>query len=374
MSALERIRTSARRLRAPLRADPARVRRAGRLGLVLAIGLSGACAAVLGLPQDTTRPFEHKAHADKGVHCLKCHEGVELARDGGPLHLPGKDKCVSCHEKPHDEHECSNCHGVSYTRGLVERAKDTLRFDHAAHREKTKADCVRCHADSGSGATVMRPKMATCLTCHEHDAEVAAESCDRCHVDLQTEGSKPEDHYVHDPDFAEHHASAASGGDGVCTTCHAQKFCASCHAGFAMPTTPTELALDARGSGIHRANFMARHAEEAKSSPGLCTTCHQPQGCATCHEKKSVAATVEKSNNPHPTGWVGLRGTPNLHGPATWRDPGGCESCHGGAGEALCVGCHRVGAGGGNPHFPGIEPRGNPSAPPCVACHGGSPR
>jgi hypothetical protein len=35
----------------------------------------------------------------------------------------------------------------------------------------------------------------------------------------------------------------------------------------------------------------------------------------------------------------------------------------------LCVGCHRVGAPGGNPHAAGKRPRGDRNGQPCVKCH-----
>lgn len=50
-----------------------------------------------------------------------------------------------------------------------------------------------------------------------------------------------------------------------------------------------------------------------------------------------------------------------------------CASCHGGAGEMLCVGCHRVGGPGGNPHAPGFSSQMRPAVDrPCVLCHGGA--
>lgn len=349
-------------------------RRGAHLALLAAAGVSAACASILGLPRDPSRPFEHKAHADQGVHCLDCHRGVEIAGDDAPLHIPTKAGCIRCHEQPHDNGECGDCHGLPYTRGAAARARAVLSFDHGKHRAATKADCVRCHADSGSGATVMRPRMATCLTCHEHDAEMATQSCDRCHADLQTEGTQPEDHTIHDSDFSEHHAGAAIASGALCSTCHAERFCASCHAGGAMPVTPAKLELDTRGAGIHRGNFLARHKEEAASSPGLCASCHAPESCSACHARRDLEAAKELSRNPHPAGWVGPRGARNDHGPAVWRDPSSCEACHGGAGEALCVGCHRVGAGAGNPHLPGTEPRGELLRQPCVACHTGGRR
>jgi hypothetical protein len=264
---------------------------------------------------------------------------------------------------------------LPFARGGAERARSVLRFDHKEHVDKTKADCVRCHADAGSGAAILRPKMAQCLSCHGHEEAFAGMDCNACHEDLRGEGMKPEDHFVHSANFASEHASVAAHADGMCETCHAEKFCASCHTGAMMPLTPSKLAFDQpSGGGLHRAGFLARHAQESANNAGLCTTCHAPESCASCHDKEKLkpSPSAEKDaavRNPHPPGWIGPPGSRNDHGPATWRDPASCASCHGGVGEQLCVKCHQVGAAGGNPHLPGQKPVGQRAAMPCVLCH-----
>jgi hypothetical protein len=280
---------------------------------------------------------------------------------------------VKCHEKPHDPRACDSCHGLPYTRASAERAREVLTFSHADHMAKTKADCVRCHSDAGSGASIMRPKMATCLSCHQHDKEMGAQDCDGCHVDLKNEGTMPEDHLVHDAMFAKDHAAVAQTSGELCKSCHTETFCVTCHAGERMPVTPDKLAFDVpKMGGLHRAGFLARHADEARNAPGLCTSCHAPESCQTCHERQDLSASgTLQPRNPHPSGWVGPPGSRNDHGPATWRDPAACEACHGGAGEKLCIGCHQVGAAGGNPHPPGRMPVGSKAVQPCVRCHVG---
>lgn len=347
-----------------------------RATLVLAVALlfTSACAGILGIRPKASpeHSFEHREHAVAGVHCLSCHDGIQQAGDVGALHLPSTEKCVSCHKKPHDERACNTCHGLPYTREQVTRARDVLRFDHQKHRTTTSADCIRCHADSASGSGVMRPRMAECLSCHGHDEEFTKKDCDGCHIDLRREGTLPDDHVIHDADFAKDHASAAQNDDGTCQSCHAERFCASCHTGGMMPVVPSRLAFDKpRGGGLHRAGFLARHAEESKNAPGLCTTCHAPESCQSCHARSKLDASQASSRNPHPPGWVGLPGSRNDHGQAMFRDPASCEACHGGAGEQLCVKCHQVGAGGGNPHLPGSRPSGDRTRQPCVKCHVG---
>ncbi len=347
----------------------------GRAAVASLLVFSCACAGILGLrpARDPGHAFEHRAHAEAGVHCLECHEGVQRAADEGALHLPGTKTCTGCHAKPHDERDCAGCHGLPYTRAGAVRARQVVRFDHGAHRQATKVDCVRCHADAASGAAVLRPKMAVCLGCHEHEREMAALDCGSCHVDLQLEGTMPEDHDVHGENFARDHGPAASRDQGMCATCHAERFCVSCHAAGKMPLSPDRLHFDrASATGLHRFGFLARHAIEARSDPGLCTTCHAPEACASCHERERLLASgVGDARDPHPRGWLGPRGSRNDHGPAAWRDPASCEACHGGAGERLCVECHRVGGPGGDPHPPGHRPGGNKIQQPCVRCHTG---
>ena len=93
--------------------------------------------------------------------------------------------------------------------------------------------------------------------------------------------------------------------------------------------------------------------------------------CQDCHAKAKVAAR-SGGHSPHPSGWLGLPGQRNEHGRAAWREPELCAGCHGGAGEALCVGCHKVGGIGGNPHNASFNGRKRPKTErPCALCHGG---
>jgi hypothetical protein len=122
---------------------------------------------------------------------------------------------------------------------------------------------------------------------------------------------------------------------------------------------------------MHRAGFVSRHALEARTDPGLCTTCHAESSCQSCHARSGVVAG-SGNRSPHPPGWVGLPGQSNAHGQAARIDPVGCASCHGGAGEQLCVDCHRVGGPGGNPHPPGFTSERSMSELPCRLCHQGT--
>ncbi len=339
--------------------------------LVLSMIGLGACASVLGFRSSDEHPFEHRAHTTKGIGCKRCHAGIEGEGDDTPVVLPDTALCLECHAQPHDQRRCRTCHGQSDTDRRTEQARHYLRFDHRLHTKERELEgkCVRCHNAVRTDGPDVLPRMADCLGCHEHSDEFELRACGRCHENLETEETRPQSHVVHGPDFTRTHGAKASAQADLCATCHRESDCASCH-GAKVPALAHRLELaDPRLDGIHRANFVARHALEAKADPGLCTTCHATDTCQRCHEERGVASGAA-TGSPHPSGWVGLRN--NLHGVAARRDPVSCASCHGGAGEMLCVSCHKVGGIGGNPHPAGWSSnKGKSTELPCRLCHAG---
>lgn len=345
-----------------------------RASLVLSVAIAlAACAPILGFRPRASRPFEHHAHLEKGINCRDCHAGIETAGDNGPLHLPETRDCVRCHQKPHDERACSGCHGESHTRQSATMARESLKFTHAAHLPRLRGQCMRCHEGVTQDAESVRPAMPVCLGCHEHKEQFATRNCDACHVDLPGEHVLPDSHMAHEGNFLRAHGAQALASRDLCASCHAERFCASCH-GVTAAVLPERLQFeDPMKPGVHRAGFFARHANEARTQAGLCTTCHSPSSCEDCHAKRDVRAVPAGRRSPHPPGWVGVRGERNEHGRAAWRDPLECASCHSGAGEALCVSCHHVGGPGGNPHRPGWTSSARPTLDmPCRLCHGAS--
>jgi predicted CXXCH cytochrome family protein len=340
--------------------------------MVLALALA-ACAGILGLRHDDpSRPFPHNAHANKGVNCVVCHAGVELAGDTGPLHLPGEAICRSCHAKPHDERPCLGCHGTAYIRDAAQLAREQLRFDHAQHAPVVHGDCVRCHSAAGEArAEALLPKMATCFGCHKHNDQWKTRDCDGCHVDLSSEDTPPTSHLIHDGDWIREHGVRAGSERDLCASCHTERSCASCHGVGTVPTLPARLSFDdVPLAGLHRAGFRARHADEARADPGLCTTCHSENSCVDCHTASHVSPEGT-TRSPHPAGWIATGRGGGQHGVQARIDPSSCAGCHGGAGEQLCVGCHRVGGAGGNPHGPGFSSTKNKVHDmPCRLCHG----
>jgi hypothetical protein len=227
-------------------------------------------------------------------------------------------------------------------------------------------DCVRCHTEiAAARPPSVLPRMATCFGCHQHRDQWAMRDCDGCHVDLRDEGVVPDDHLVHDGDFVREHGVRAASARDLCASCHTERQCASCHGEGTVPVLPWKLAPgEVSLSGLHRAGFVARHADEARADPGICTTCHSEGSCVDCHSRQNVAGTTARS--PHPPGWAN-----GEHGQQARIDPISCAGCHGGAGEQLCVGCHTVGGPGGDPHGPGFTSRKDEHHDlPCRLCHG----
>jgi len=335
-------------------------RRVVAVAALAALTALAACAGILGLRRAAPASFPHRAHVVAGVSCTRCHARL----DAPGLHIPDDASCTDgCHAKPHDTRSCTGCHVSDHAVTELVEARDHLRFDHPRHTGIAKGNCMHCHDGVATGAARLRPPMATCFRCHGDAA--AARTCGTCHRNLEAEGTLPASHLAHDGDWLrEHGARAASSGD-LCESCHRESFCAGCH-GRTAPAIGASMRLaDPMRASVHRAGFAARHALEARSDPGACTTCHAPDRCATCHEARGVANAGARGN-PHPAGWVGLD---NRHGREARRDPASCAGCHGGAGEQLCVRCHAVGGIGGNPHPPGWSSRLPLTAMPCRMCH-----
>lgn len=335
--------------------------------LVLVIGALvalAACAGVLGLRRPGPATFPHRAHVTAGISCLRCHAGIEA---GGPgIHLPDDATCTSCHAQPHDTRSCASCHVTPGKADALAEAKAHLVFDHARHLTgAAQGNCMRCHVGVADGDSSMRPVMAACFKCH--GTEQRMRTCDGCHKNLVEEGTLPRSHLAHDGDWIREHGMRAPSSGDLCATCHTESYCAQCH-GQTVPALTSNLAFsDPFRASAHRAGFAARHSLEARSDPGACTTCHQPDRCLACHDARGFAG--DKRRSPHPPGWVGLTSSDNLHGREARRDPSACASCHGGAGEQLCVQCHAVGGPGGNPHPPGWSSRQPLTAMPCRMCH-----
>ncbi|MBK8014685.1 MAG: hypothetical protein IPK13_25450 [Deltaproteobacteria bacterium] len=341
-----------------------RRRRRSFLVFVLGAVFVASCASVLGLRDNTRRPFEHRAHVIAGVTCVDCHGPILTATSTTPTVLPTNESCLECHDKPHDPAPCRGCHGLPGTDDRVAMARYYLAYSHRQHLIPLSGNCARCHENVARANDSLLPTMATCLGCHEHRGEFAARDCDKCHVAMEEEHNRPASHVVHEANFVNRHGVAAAASADLCETCHTERDCASCH-GATTAWLPDDFEV-ASPRALHSGAFMARHALEAANDPGSCMSCHAEETCRSCHASAGIASG-SGFGSPHPANWVGL--TANEHGLAARRDPLACAACHSGPGEMLCVGCHKVGAVGGNPHSPGFESSRRRTDRPCSLCH-----
>jgi hypothetical protein len=335
--------------------------------VVLGCFAIAACAGVLGLTRSGPQAFPHRKHVVAGISCTQCHTGI-TADDGTALHVPDDASCTAtCHTKPHDEHSCLNCHAAPNALVELAQARDHLKFDHRRHEPRASGNCVKCHVGVATGDDHLRPPMAACFRCHDHDAARDARTCDACHKNLEDSKTLPQSHLAHDADWLREHGTRAASSGDLCQSCHREQFCASCHGKTVAAIPAMQKFADPFAASVHRAGFAARHSLEAHADPGACQTCHQPDRCQGCHVSKGITGDGRRS--PHPPGWVGLTGADNQHGREARRDPAACASCHDGAGQSLCIGCHKVGGVGGNPHPPGWSSRQPMTALPCRLCH-----
>ncbi len=337
----------------------------GAVCLVIVVVILGACAGILGLSHTSPREFPHRKHVLAGVSCTDCH--TDITDDAVPLHIPSDATCITCHAKPHDSHPCLGCHAAPDALAELAEAKEHLVFAHAKHIAASKGECVRCHTGIAEGDAHLRPPMAACFRCHDHEAQQDARNCAACHRGLEDTTLLPQTHLAHDGDWLREHGTRAASSGELCQACHREQFCAACH-GVTVAALPATLHFaNPFAPSVHRAGFTARHALEARAEPGACATCHTPDRCASCHLARGVSGDGKRS--PHPPGWVGLAATDNAHGREARRDPASCAGCHDGAGQTLCIGCHKVGGIGGNPHPAGWSSRLPVAAMPCRLCH-----
>lgn len=342
--------------------------------LIVPCVLVVACAGILGIRSRAEQPFEHRAHVTQGIACVQCHQRVAGSDAHAPIDLPTTQKCVSCHQKPHDTRDCAACHGREADRRGAAQAKQHLAFSHKAHAGTSVRDCMRCHDSVLLRDGPLRPPMATCLGCHEHREQWAERSCLPCHTDMEREGTRPQSHVVHGESFLRRHGVEAASARDLCASCHTESSCAECH-GVAVPALPSTYHFDdPHRADMHKQGFAARHALEARVDPAMCTSCHRDEStCRNCHLKKGLLTATDTRASPHPADWVGTSSQGNRHGVEARQNPVACASCHGGAGESLCVGCHRVGGPGGNPHPPGFRSSKQNHEMPCRMCHSEAP-
>lgn len=358
-------------------------RLAVRVGLGVAVS---AFAFAVGCGGTTTPRFMHAPHLTGKncggpgqlvcATCMSCHAGV---KEPVMKAFPAPERCASCHKSGASiDGAAVTIKGVRYA-GPRAAAPDVaasraIVFSHKSHmpRPGIREQCMKCHTgapnDRASGS--MYPPMAQCLTCH--DQQFTQGDCRQCHQAGDLTRLRPQSLLRHDVAFFRDHGTKATQNQQVCRQCHAQTWCNDCH-------DPSQtITLEARNPDaiqrelVHRGDFVTRHSIEARSAVATCQRCHQPSFCDACHVRRGVAGNAVGSRNPHPAGWVGRDvSSPAFHGRAAKRDIVTCAACHDQGPATNCILCHRVGAGGGNPHPSGWSSSRSPQSAMCRYCHGG---
>ncbi len=333
---------------------------------LLPLLLLAACASETRAPREAG--VGHVAHARAGVHCTRCHGDLAV---GPAPHLPDDATCAGCHAEAHPGQEnraCTACHVDADARATLVTAAAAMRFDHARHLPEVRGDCVGCHrgavrpdVEHPSGL----PAMNDCRPCH--DDLLDRGTCDACHVSLAQYPVRPATGMAHAADFLRRHALEARVAQDRCASCHTQSSCADCHDQRA-PLAPDVAFADRPDRAfVHRPGYVGWHAGEARLDGAACLGCHGESSCAACHAQRLPAGS------PHPADWASPGPGPNLHAAAARRDLMACAGCHTGSGGDTCVACHASGRPGGSPHG-GARPAGDPTRDrPCRACHGGAP-
>ncbi len=347
-----------------------------RRALLVALGVVACATAATVLGTSTPGDeilFPHARHKKASVDCITCHESVYDAKTLAGDFLPKEATCLECHKQWKADGQCNRCHlDVRYA-GPWPKREPRLKLDHAAHIERVKEDCTRCHSrlSEPHEPAPLSDGHAGCLKCHGHADQYADARCDNCHVDLSSYPLRPVSEVSHQGDFLRRHANVAKASSKSCAVCHDQNFCLDCHARTASVPIETKLADRPDRQFIHRQDFLGRHSVEARADPAQCQRCHSVSTCETCHENSRVSANVS-STNPHPPGWT-LPGSPQFHGDAARRNIQSCASCHDQGDASNCVSCHKVGGIGGDPHPAGFRSHHDINEARtdgrCIACH-----
>lgn len=344
----------------------------------LALAPSG-CARLEG--RDGPRPaeadqihFSHATHERAKVACLACHEEIYDAKNMDGRYLPPEAKCLECHKDKKQQGNCAFCHRDADHPGTYPQIERSLRLSHAAHIELVKEDCTRCHQtlpELARGEPTV-PPMSTCTGCHEHAVELASGTCNNCHVDLRRFPLRPVSLFSHQGNFVQQHGAMARAAGEGCAQCHDQTFCADCHARTVAMPVEAKFPERVTADFIHRADFVSRHAIEARADEGLCRRCHGQTFCDACHTAENLTPQSSNPRSPHPPDFS-FPGSTNSHGPLARRDIASCASCHDQGARSNCVDCHKVGGVGGDPHpsgWPNRHPRDEINRNPmCLVCH-----
>jgi hypothetical protein len=240
--------------------------------------------------------------------------------------IASPDSCAVCHGSGGPNAPfCKTCHGMDVPH------PETFKQTHVSGR-KTPALCSNCHqqkqlcsdchhqgAKNGvpwqnqHAKTVAKSGATPCFeTCHD-----GKQFCVDCHTKLKP---VPASHKAADwtkrakIDAKAKHTAAYSAATDSCDYCHGEggpkaKFCADCHK-ITMP---------------HAAEFKDTHAEDFKAkklTKAVCTNCHSQQYCDSCHHEGASATQPWRTFHPKVVEKVEAQACFECHAPEY------CSYCH----------------------------------------------
>lgn len=337
-----------------------------------AVALAVIVAGILGACSESLPPrFPHEKHLLRSpcggpgepecLRCNGCHSPSERDRQHK---LPEAALCERCHLD-----DRTMVHRVLALK--PEREAGKVHFDHDRHlaMPEIAGQCVPCHAGVIRGGSTL-PPMKECFSCHEHEKQWNDGQCAPCHDRRDLAQALPRTFLQHQGNFIRHHGDLAVREGRLCRSCHEQTDCDACHDVSQNMTIERRRPEAVDRNFVHRGDFIARHAIEARSEPSRCVRCHEPATCDACHVERGVSGNRVNGLNPHPPGWVG--NDPSVrteHAREARRDIVLCAGCHEQGAATNCIRCHRVGGFGGNPHPGGWRSARSTGEEMCRYCH-----
>jgi len=340
--------------------------------VVSAVVVASAVGAAFVAAARQEASFPHQRHQRLFPLCTGCHEGIPSG-DVSSFY-PDPSSCAGCHNGEDQVRVAWN--------GADERVNN-LRFTHDGHAARLQREgdpeqtCQACHVPPGGGRMSVSAdvQLATCLSCHEHQAQEhqVDARCSQCHIPLAESGlprtrieamEPPGDHDA-SGFLAGGHGRSAGANVARCATCHTADRCVACHVDTdrpeiaAMAFAPESMDLPPAKAHYSR---PATHVDEGwfgehgtQASRQACATCHTADDCRSCHiaplpepvtQLPSRAEVVAPGVGimPHPPesheGFFFME----VHSVLAAGDQTSCNTCHV---ETFCVDCHEGPVGGG---------------------------
>lgn len=104
--------------------------------------------------------------------------------------------------------------------------------------------------------------------------------CSECHTDWRTS-------LDHRSDYITKHKFYAAQQKQTCEVCHAQSFCADCHANKEELKPSDKFKDSPERTMPHPGDYLTQHKIDGRINPASCFTCHGRQNndrCKICHK------------------------------------------------------------------------------------------